>query len=145
MHYEYILDKFIIYNIKLYIKKNTSSSWKFYLIIDSSIFKILTKKSYDSVYLKALLGNIEVFQILFPRVTTTGIEPHPFTFLPSDSFLISADSFFPTYTKCHSPAVPFSLFHFHSLVLILNSFFTHVSYQIDTTPTQAYSYCKLFL
>ena len=51
-----------------------------------------------------LSGNIEVFQLVLPVITVTGIDPHPRLGVPKD-FFISSDCFLGTETKCH-PAMP---------------------------------------
>lgn len=50
-----------------------------------------------------LSGKIDVHHFVFPIVTSTGIEPHPF-FLLLNCCLISSDSFFGILTKCHADA-----------------------------------------
>ena len=51
-----------------------------------------------------LSGKMDVFHIVFPMVTATGIEPHPFAIFPN-RFLISEDCFWGMVIKCQ-PTIP---------------------------------------
>ncbi len=51
-----------------------------------------------------LSGNMDVFHVVLPIVTVTGIEPQPRLGVPKD-FFISSDCFLGTAIKCH-PAMP---------------------------------------
>lgn len=62
---------------------------------------------------------MDVFHVVLPAVTETGIEPHPLLGVPK-FFLISSDSFFDTLTKCHAA---FSTGYSHTSDRILYFFF----------------------
>lgn len=110
---------FFLYT-RIVSRKVTSSSASRCSLLRISAFR-------GSRYAPAFLsGKIDVCHDVFPIVTTTGSEPHPFARAPK-CFLISSDCFFGTEIKCQ-PAIPG---YNHIFDFSLNSFFaTLIDYTI---------------